>query len=130
MSGDGGDVVNGIGDVFGVDLDVVQLSSGDGKVDWVSVAGSREQLPKVGAEVLASSSCGTRNQDDGRNLPVCESGRNVDGTSQRLLRHGIRSVIGILLWVNSRHCRDDVDVVDRVLKGALGEGIVNDVRGR
>ncbi|MCJ1238151.1 hypothetical protein MMC14_006140 [Varicellaria rhodocarpa] len=100
--GDGGDVVDGVGDVFGVDLGVAEEEAGDVESHGVGEGGGGEEGDEVGGEVDTAGGAGAGGEDYGlfAVAAVGKSGGDVYGASQRCFGYGIGGVIWRLLGVD------------------------------
>ena len=100
--GDGGDVVDGVGDVFGVYLGVAEEEAGDVEPHGVGERGGGEEGDEVGGEVDAAHGARAGGKDYGL-LAVAAIGKgrgDVYGASQRCFGYGIRGIVRRLLGVN------------------------------
>lgn len=70
--GDAADVVDGVGYVLGVDLDIAQTCPRDIEPDGISVGLACEQLDQVGAKGTAAIGSRSGHKDGGRFLAVGE----------------------------------------------------------
>lgn len=113
--GDAADVVDGIGDVLGVDLDIAQTCAGEIEPDGISVRLSCEQLDQIGSEGTAAIGRSARHKDGGWLLAIGESRRDINSGAELSFCQRVRRVVGSPFWIHGRSWSAKIDVGNGIL---------------
>jgi len=122
--GQGGNIVDGVGGVFGITLGIVEEETRDVHPHWISIVDVLQQRDKVAVKSDVASSSSAWKENDWWLCAIGEAVWNVDGRSEAVFADRIGSVARTLLWIN-RGGRIRVRVGGAVHLGKLAQEVGN-----